>query len=1300
MDAMSSFADAFDHWAQVMPERPAVRDARSCLTWAELRAASERLAAAIGAAAETSETVGLLAKRSPPWLAATLALLRLGRPFAWMGAELPKAKRPAELRRNEEILEVLRPGLVLLGDNLPPEALPDFEALPQPPRLLRIGECLASAPAPPLRPAPLVPPRRAERGALMCFQLTGGTTGGSKVVEVTHAMALHELAAYPKAFPELSHEDRVLQHTPVLWAASALGQIDVAVSVGATICIAETLDQDALRELQPTVLGVVPSSLESLQPAEAKTVRWIFTWGETLPPALGSRWAERRRVVELLISTEYWLSLYSAGRSSEGRSIYKAVPGAEVAVATDGQVQRHVGATGELCLRGPMVTTGYRGLEGSSFIDAGDGAPYFKTSDLVTLVGSDPTCLEFRGRSDMLVKVGGQFVDLLEAEMRLKAALLPPPESTATASAESLAQEVAVLPGSAGGPRAHVFVSASDGSGAAAARLIQRARGALPGSALHLLGKALPKDPISNKVDRRSLLGGLVGEMETQDIWPVLRARLQTQLLWLTVMGLPGVVDLSLRNISRRMRVLGLGLHLWLVPYLWLLSLHVPVRQCRYVINYVPFGRVGLLCLWYHLARGAGRTALLARGALAVAAGAGVVLAARLNAVLPWWVAFWLAIPETAQGECDWWLKKEGWKWYGDELVEKALSAPSRSVVWGDNLLQLVLDLPSHLGRLRSLKPEPYELPEELCARPQADEVKAGTSPGAGLGLASSTGTEPEPAEAASSPEAAPFAACAKVEVEEAGPEAAAPATSVEATEEAASSPEAAAPAACTEPEVEKVGSPEAAAPAVSEPKLPEVADNFGAFEGASEPEWSCEECRVPLPWGSDWRQEAELFYCRSCHKGFDDRWWDFHTRDVVELEVAADEAEADASGEGSSECDLRPRTLAGQELLRWLPRQQPRLSEARLSGVDSLAVLTLCRQLRLAVPGLRLRPQDVFQCDTLGELLTLVEGCPLDAADDLPAPSYGPGESRAVWFTPGQVNNTCKWLYGCKGLLDEGCFRRACARLLGRHEGLRAELGPVGMEMLRFLRDVPALHAPLWPQLEPRARKLGLARPLRACKELCAWGLKHSWPRSHPRPVTRQFLEERVLVVRCKSWRDLELAYSRLREEWRSPVAIALFLLERGREEKSMSTWERPEDWRGPTSFLQFIVSHAWSDGFCGVPLVQDFSALYVQEEAAAGKGSGVCQASLLPLPNGAAFQALESRLFAALDCQPGWSHPDQMSLRSAIFDETPKWTPWVYNHEVLLEASAVAGLRSCAGRTFDVHPEIFPLKVNHCGL
>ena len=38
------------------------------------------------------------------------------------------------------------------------------------------------------------------------------------------------------------------------------------------------------------------------------------------------------------------------------------------------------------------------------------------------------------------------------------------------------------------------------------------------------------------------------------------------------------------------------------------------------------------------------------------------------------------------------------------------------------------------------------------------------------------------------------------------------------------------------------------------------------------------------------------------------------------------------------------------------------------------------------------------------------------------------------------------KWLYGCKGLLDITCFRRAAARLLARHEGLRAEMeSPAG---------------------------------------------------------------------------------------------------------------------------------------------------------------------------------------------------------------------------------------------------------------
>ena len=42
---------------------------------------------------------------------------------------------------------------------------------------------------------------------------------------------------------------------------------------------------------------------------------------------------------------------------------------------------------------------------------------------------------------------------------------------------------------------------------------------------------------------------------------------------------------------------------------------------------------------------------------------------------------------------------------------------------------------------------------------------------------------------------------------------------------------------------------------------------------------------------------------------------------------------------------------------------------------MDSLAVLTLCRQLRLAVPGREcIKPEDFFRCGSVGELLQLVE--------------------------------------------------------------------------------------------------------------------------------------------------------------------------------------------------------------------------------------------------------------------------------------------------------------------------------------
>ena len=166
-----------------------------------------------------------------------------------------------ELQRNEDILQTLQPQLILLGPQLPQDMVaqlpkcrtlmlekaqvawtkrkrkawqlfgPGFEVfqacsslwlgslafLSNFHRILQSVTVEESSierlqwaldlPSPPGQ-IPLSPvERRPQRSsALLCFQLTGGTTGSSKCVEVTQQMALHELAAYPKTFPELSHE--------------------------------------------------------------------------------------------------------------------------------------------------------------------------------------------------------------------------------------------------------------------------------------------------------------------------------------------------------------------------------------------------------------------------------------------------------------------------------------------------------------------------------------------------------------------------------------------------------------------------------------------------------------------------------------------------------------------------------------------------------------------------------------------------------------------------------------------------------------------------------------------------------------------------------------------------------------------------------------------------------------------------------------------------------------------------------------------------------------------------------------
>ncbi|CAK0854893.1 unnamed protein product [Prorocentrum cordatum] len=1183
--------------------------------------------------------------------------MRCGVPFVWMGAgELPARSRRVEAARNQDILARLSPVAVLLDDaGVPEEVVPEWTAAASPPRLLRLPAGLS----PTL--VGVVP------SASLCYMLTGGTTGGSKCVEVSHTMALHEVRAYPRVAKALTSDDRVLQHTPVLWAASAMGQIDIALAFGAATCISSSADADAITSCSATVLGIVPSALEAIEPTAVPSVKHIFTWGEPLSRVLAMRWrSSHTKVFELLISTEYWLSFVSEGQESPtGRTLYHVVPGVDVAVLPpggDGQGssvpdgEQREAASAEACM-----------------VFAQDaGGPFFRTRDLVHVLddGFGALLLEFCGRTDSLVKVAGQFVDLAAAEGRLTAAL--------NAEPAGLAVEASIVPATAG------TELAAGPAGVVAA--LGRARAELPrGAALHLVRDPLPRDPVTGKIDRKALLKDLMPARPSNPAWPALSARLCYFPRWWLALAAAGCLDIpSLlrlafgtggRGSRSPLRKGSLLFHIASVPYLWLLSQHLPKTVVRRITYYIPFGRVGFLCLVYHvtrISRGARRQfnfQAVAKSVLLVGSVAGMALARARGRLLPWWTVFWAAIPDHLEAECGWWLQAKSWAWYVKALLAGALDAPGLCLRLSDWFLELLIAAPPQCRRLclACLSPgSPPEVPAALRGE------------WAQQGAAGACAAQPSGAGAAADARQA----SQRVQVVQAEPEA-----------QSSNSADAAGGPVALDGLGQEAQREAGLGAGAHGPAGGVAAEGRtgGAVVGASAGlAWACRECGASLAGErQDWRSEDGESFCRQCWKAYDNRWWDEHTRDVVDVwpplgTEGGRPARSMAEAGDTASAALQPGTAAGARLLQLLGpllRCSDRgvRGDSTLAGVDSLAVLTLCRDLRLAAPGLVLRPQDVLQCSSATELLALVDARALE-----------------VWFAPGQYTSTCKWLYGCKGLLDERIFRVAAARLIARHEVLHSKAKDgqeLCMELVRFLKESATLRLALWPEVEaavarcPAWARRPAAALARTVEGAWSWALKETWPRSVQVPITQEFLDERVVVVRCSSFRDVEEQASRLRDEFRPPFVMALFLLPPGLGAAGPRTGaacraEESHTWGAPSSFVYFVVSHAYSDGFCSLPLINDFSCLYAGAEQAArprggrrGTGQAAATAALVPLPPVARFAA-------ALDGRPQWSHPEQLSLRATCFDGPwePAKPPWVYVHEVLLEAGAVETLRHCA--------------------
>jgi amino acid adenylation domain-containing protein len=506
--------------ARLRPDAIATEDAQGRLTYAELASWAGGAAAAIRAARDDGEVVGVCLPRDRHAPAALLAVLWSGAGYLPLDPDDP-VDHLARLAADAGVRVVASRGAAL--DRA--RAIPGVEALD-------LDRVAAGAPA--------TAPELAD-DALAYMIYTSGSTGTPKGVEVTHA----NLAAYVAAMgarPGVGPDDVVPAHASLTFDASA-AEIWTALVAGARCHVVgrdAAVDGHLLGERMAaagaTVAWGPPTTMRMLLAAGWTGDPRLRVWcgGEPMDASLAAEVAGRvKELWNVYGPTEATvISLVHpvARVVGETAPIGTALAGEWLYVMDARGRLAPPGVVGELWLGGAGVTRGYRGQPGATaaaFVadPFRRGGRCYRTGDLVRR--RPEGVLEFVGRRDRQVKVRGYRVELGAVE----AAVLARPQVS----------EAAVLVHGSGAA-AHLVGYVTPASLNAGALQAELAR-TLPD---HLVPRrwvvldALPQ-LTSGKVDRSALPAPGDEPGARERVEPSGDAELLVAEVWQAVLELPGI---------------------------------------------------------------------------------------------------------------------------------------------------------------------------------------------------------------------------------------------------------------------------------------------------------------------------------------------------------------------------------------------------------------------------------------------------------------------------------------------------------------------------------------------------------------------------------------------------------------------------------------------------------------------------------------------------------------------------------------------------------------------------------------